>query len=179
MCDQTSVSHTVARRQRVAPEVVLLTNQWLLVAQSVSGVALEGHRGADGQVVVRPRPVDRDTGIHAGVCVQRDHCRNVKGQRTSWTSFEQPKKCSDAEQRCENYIQEIFTSLCLAYKCTLTAFRTRLWGDTTVQTTTSWIFIVCWLIIKNQYAKKQGLKDILKPYNGHSTGNGSFNLPAE
>lgn len=71
------VLHTVARRQWVAPEVVLLTSQRLLVAQSVSGVTLEGHRGADGQVVVRPCPVDRDTGIHAGVCVQRDHCRNV------------------------------------------------------------------------------------------------------
>lgn len=98
--------------------------------------------------------------------------------RTSWTGFEQPKKCSDAEQRCENYIQEICTGLCLAYKCTLTAFRTRLWVDTTDQTTNFWTFTVCWLIIKNMQ-KKRSYKDILKPQNRHSTRNGISNLPAE
>lgn len=79
----------------MAPEVVLLTNQWLLVAQSVPEVTLEGHCGPDGQVAVRPRPVDGDTGIHAGVCVQCDHCRNVKVQRTSSTCFDGPKKSDD------------------------------------------------------------------------------------
>lgn len=38
---ETFVLHTVTRRQRMAPEVVFLTNQWLLVAQSVSRVTLE------------------------------------------------------------------------------------------------------------------------------------------
>lgn len=80
---KTFILHTVTRRQRMAPEVVFLTNQWLLVAQSVSRVTLEWHCGPDGQVCVRPRSVDWDTRIHARVRVQRDHCRNVKVQRTS------------------------------------------------------------------------------------------------
>lgn len=131
--DQTFVLHTVAGRQRVAPEVVLLTNQWLLVAQSVSEVTLEGHSGADGQVVVRPRPVDRDTGIHAGVCVQCDHCRNVKVQRTSWGGFKQPKKLKSVMMQ-HNVVKTTFRrSLGVAYKCTLTAFRIQLWLHTPVQ----------------------------------------------
>lgn len=76
--NETSVLHTVTRWQRMAPEVVFLTNQWILVAQSVSSVTLEWHRGPDGQVCVRPCSVDRDTRIHAGVCVQCDHCKNVQ-----------------------------------------------------------------------------------------------------
>lgn len=59
----------------MAPEVVFLTHQRLLMAQSVPRVTLEGHRGPDGQVCVRPCPVDWDTRIHAGVSVQRDHYR--------------------------------------------------------------------------------------------------------
>lgn len=39
---------TITSRQRVAPEVVLLTDQGLVVAQPVARVTLEGHRGADG-----------------------------------------------------------------------------------------------------------------------------------
>lgn len=81
---KTFVLHTITRRQRMAPEVVFLTNQWLLMAQSVSRVALEWHCGPNGQVCVRPRSVDWDTRIHAGVRVQRDHCRNVKVQRMSF-----------------------------------------------------------------------------------------------
>lgn len=43
--------HTITSGQWVAPEVVLLTNQRFLMAQPVSCVTLEGHRGADGQVM--------------------------------------------------------------------------------------------------------------------------------
>lgn len=45
----TFCMRTITSGQRVAPEVVLLTNQRLVVAQPVSRVTLEGHRGADGQ----------------------------------------------------------------------------------------------------------------------------------
>lgn len=75
-------------------------------------------------------------------------------------SNQEIKACYDAEWCCENYIQELFTGLGLAYTCTLTVFRIQLWLYTTVQTTTSWICTFCWLIIKNQYVKKQGFTKV-------------------
>lgn len=48
----TTYSHTITCGQWVAPEVVLLTNEWFFMAQSVSRVTLEGHGGANRQVVV-------------------------------------------------------------------------------------------------------------------------------
>lgn len=64
---------TVTGGQGVTPKVVLLTNQRLVVAQPVSCVALEGHRGANGQVMAQPDAVHWDTRVHTGVCVQDDH----------------------------------------------------------------------------------------------------------
>lgn len=64
---------TVTGGQGVTPKVVLLANQQLIVAQPVSCVALEGHRGADGQVMAQPDAVHWDTRVHTGVCVQGDH----------------------------------------------------------------------------------------------------------
>lgn len=64
---------TVTGGQRVTPKVVLLANKRLVVAQPVSCVALEGHRGADGQIMAQPDAVHWDTRVHTGVCVQGDH----------------------------------------------------------------------------------------------------------
>lgn len=101
----------------MAPEVVFLANQWLLVAQSVSKVTLERHRGANGQVCVRPRSVDGDTRIHAGVRVQRDHCRNAKVHRIFGlvcTIFRMEICCvsqSYVRRWCGNSIQEVVLDL--------------------------------------------------------------------
>lgn len=51
MHHETLGIHTITSWQWVAPEVVLLTNQWFLMAQPVSWVTLEGNRGANGQVM--------------------------------------------------------------------------------------------------------------------------------
>lgn len=46
------------------------------MAQPVSRVALEGHGGANGQVVAEAHAIHRDARIHAGVGVQSHHWRN-------------------------------------------------------------------------------------------------------
>lgn len=43
------------------------------MAQSVSCVALKGHRGADGQIVAQPDAIHWDTRVHTGVGIQGDH----------------------------------------------------------------------------------------------------------
>lgn len=43
--------HTITSGQWMAPEVVLLTNQWFLMAEPVSCVTPERHRGTDRQVM--------------------------------------------------------------------------------------------------------------------------------
>ena len=63
---------TVTGGQGVAPPVVLLTDQGLLVAQPVPRVAAKRHRGADGEVLSVPDTVDRDAGVQARVAVHRD-----------------------------------------------------------------------------------------------------------
>ena len=69
---------TVTGGQWVAPEVVPLAGQRLLVAQAVARLAAVRHRGADGQVVAQPCPVHRDARVHAGVRVQS---HDWKGRR--------------------------------------------------------------------------------------------------
>lgn len=64
---------TIAGWQRVTPKVVFLTNKCLVVAQPVSCVALERHRGADGQIVAQPDAIYWDTRVHTGVGVQGDN----------------------------------------------------------------------------------------------------------
>lgn len=49
-CETFSV-HTITSGQWMAPEMVLLTNQWFLMAEPVSCVTLKWHRGTDGQVM--------------------------------------------------------------------------------------------------------------------------------
>lgn len=43
------------------------------MTQPVPRVALEGHGGADGQIVAQPDAVHGDTRVHTWVGVQRDH----------------------------------------------------------------------------------------------------------
>lgn len=54
---------TIAGGQRVAPPVVLLAHQRLLVAQPVARVAAERHGGADGEVLAVADPVDGDSWV--------------------------------------------------------------------------------------------------------------------
>lgn len=63
---------TIAGGQRVAPPVVLLAHQRLLVAQPVARVAAERHSGADGEVLAVADPVDGDPRVEAGVAVHGD-----------------------------------------------------------------------------------------------------------
>lgn len=62
---------TVTCRQRVAPPVVLLAHQRLLVAEPVAGITTEGNCGADGEILPIADPVDRNTRVQARVAV---HC---------------------------------------------------------------------------------------------------------
>lgn len=136
-------------------------------------VCIRGHTGRTrwsrwtGRCSTSPRwPEYRDPCRSMCPMWPLQECQSTENFLNRFWATKEIKACYDAEQRCENYIQEIFTGLCLAYKCTLTAFRIQLSLHTTVQTTTSWIFTVCWLIIKNQYAKKQ---DFTKIYESHTT----------
>lgn len=43
--------HTITSGKWVAPKMVFLTNKWFIMAQSISWVTLEGHHGANGQVM--------------------------------------------------------------------------------------------------------------------------------
>lgn len=63
---------TIAGGQRVAPPVVLLAHQRLLVAQPVTGVAAERHSRADGEVLAVADPVDGDSWVEARVAVHGD-----------------------------------------------------------------------------------------------------------
>lgn len=58
---------TVAARQGVAPLVIFLTHNWLLVTQCVPWVARERHPGAGGEAAATAAAVDWDTRIEARV----------------------------------------------------------------------------------------------------------------
>lgn len=69
---------TVAGGQWVAPPVVLLAHQRLLVAQPVTRVAAKRHSGADGEVLAVADPVDGDPRVEARVAVHGDACEGTR-----------------------------------------------------------------------------------------------------
>lgn len=58
---------TVAAWQGVAPLVIFLTNDWLLITQRVPRVACERHSGAGGEAAATAAAVDWDTRIKARI----------------------------------------------------------------------------------------------------------------
>lgn len=69
---------TVAARQGVAPLVIFLANNWLLITQRVARVARERHSGAGGEAAATAAAVDRDTRIEARVWLHFHTCESER-----------------------------------------------------------------------------------------------------
>lgn len=72
---------TVAARQGVAPLVIFLTNNWLLITQRVPWVTCERHSGASGEAAATAAAVDWDTGIQARIRLHFHTCESERESR--------------------------------------------------------------------------------------------------
>lgn len=87
-------------------------------------VCIRGHTGRTpwsrwtGRCSTAPRwPGYRDPCKSTCPVWPLQECQSTENFLNRFWATKEIKACYDAEQRCENYIQEIFTGLSLAYKC--------------------------------------------------------------